>query len=410
MTGSSSMRHVVDFVKAFMREGETKELLKKGLEAALSTLMEVEVSALTGAEHGERSVERVASRNGYRERTLQTGLGSSVLRIPKLRSGCYFPSFLVGYKRSDDALLAAVATCYIEGVSTRNVGPVMQALGVEHMSKSQVSAICAGLDPMVKAFQSRDLGEYPYVWLDARYENVREDGRIHKVAVMVALGVRKDGVREVLGTAVERTEHETYWDRFLQSLVARGLRGVRLVITDAHSGLRRALERALPAARWQRCRVHFMRNLAGMLPKRKQPALLALAKSIFAVDSHAEALKARAEVAELFRRAGQADAARFIEETDEVLTYMEFPPEHWSKLHSTNFVERINRELKRRTRVVSIFPNRASLARLMGALMLEEHEEWLVGRRYISEASMGALYSPLEQLGLDTKPAQEVAA
>ena len=409
MTGSESLRHVVAFVKEFLADGDSKNLLRKGLEAALAGLMEAEVGEQIGAGHGERAPGRAAMRNGYRERQFQTGLGTSTLKIPKLRAGSYFPSFLVSYKRSDDALLAAMATCYLEGVSTRNAAHVARALGVENMGKSQVSAICARLDPMVAAFRERELGEFPYVWLDARYENVREAGHIRKVAVLVALGVRRDGMREVLGVAVERTESEAHWDAFIESLRKRGLRGVKLAVSDAHEGLRRAIEKRLPGAKWQRCRVHFMRNLAQRLPKRKAPALLALAKTIFSAQSYKEAVEQRAEVAEIYEKAGFEDVAEYLTGADEVLTYMEFPAQHWTKLHSTNLVERLNRELKRRTRVVSIFPNRASLVRLAGALLLEEHEEWLVGRRYIAENSMDQLYSPAEQLGLDEPSGRDLS-
>ena len=400
MTSNMSLRHVMTFVKDILGDGDSKDMMRRGLEAMLATLMEVEVTEEIGAEHSQHSTTRTNQRNGYRSRQFQTGLGTSSLRIPKIRKGSYFPSFLAAYKRSDDALLAAVAMCYLQGVSTRNVQQVASALGVEHMKKSQVSAICARLDPMVDAFQNRELGEFPYLILDARYENVRENGHIHKVAVLVALGVRRDGMREVLGLAVERVENEAYWDAFINSLRDRGLKGVKLVVSDAHEGLRRAIEKRLPSAKWQRCRVHFMRNLSQRLPKKKRLAIVALAKTIFAEESLEDAKTQRREVVTIIRNAGYEDAADFLAETNEVLTYMEFPKDHWTKLHSTNLIERLNRELKRRTRVVSIFPNRAALVRLAGALLLEEHEEWLVGRRFIAEHSMATLYSPAEQLGL----------
>jgi putative transposase len=410
MTGSESLRHVVAFVKDSMQDGETINVLRRGLEAALAALMEAEVSEQIGAERGEQSADRTTHRNGYRERQFHTGLGTSELKIPKLRSGTYFPSFLRAYKRSDDALLAALAQCFIGGVSTRNVEQIARALGVDSMSKSQVSEICTRLDPLVKAFRERELGEFPYVWLDARYENVREDGQVRKVAVLVALGARRDGMREVLGVHVERTENEAYWDSFLESLKQRGLHGVKLVVSDAHGGLKGAIAKRLPEARWQRCRVHFMRNVAQRLPKRKAPALLALIKAVFMADSYEDAVAQRREVAAVLSRSGLSDVAEYLETAEETLTYMHFPQEHWPKLHSTNVVERLNRELKRRTRVVSIFPNRASLIRLAGALLLEEHEEWLVGRRYIAETSMAKLYTPLEQLGLEDHSGRELAA
>jgi transposase-like protein len=411
MASTKSLRHVEQFVEAMMSEDTVNSALRKGLEAILSAVMEAEVSEVTGADHGERSGDRATNRNGYRDRGFQTGLGTSTLRVPKVRNGHYTPSFLTAYKRSDDALLAAVAMCYQQGVSTRKVGAVMRELGVESMKKSQVSEIAKRLDKQVGVFRKRDLGEFPYVWMDARYENVREDGGIKKVAVLVAIGVRRDGMREVLGFAVSSVENQAYWDDFISSLLQRGLSGVKLAISDAHEGLRRAIEKRLPSAEWQRCRVHFMRNLGSRISKRHQPACVALAKTIFAQESYDEAIEQRTYVVAALRKAKQSEAAAFLESTDAMLTYMKFPQVHWSKLHSTNVVERQNRELKRRTRVVSIFPNRASLERLAGALLLEEHEEWLVARRYISNTSMDALYTPTEQLGLDAEdPVKYLAA
>ena len=395
----SSLRHAEAFVKQVMEGGEAKSLLRKGLEAMLSTLMEAEVEERTGASFGERTEERRTARNGYRSRTYQTGLGTSELSIPKLRQGTYFPSFLRAYKRSDDALVIALATCYQQGVSTRKVEAVARALGIESLKRQQVSEMAAALDPQVKAFRERRLGEFPYVIVDARYENVREDHRVQKMALLVAIGVRRDGMREVLGLSVQPTENEAYWGDFLQDLLDRGLHGVKLTISDDHAGLRNALAKRLPAARWQRCRVHFMRNLAGRLPKRERPAYLALAQTVFAQDSYDEAVKKRAAVAEAFRQSGRPELGDFLEKAEEVLTYMHFPRDHWTKLHSTNLIQRLNREIKRRTRVVSIFPNRKSLVRLAGALLLEEHEDWLIGRRYISDASMNCLYAPPVALG-----------
>lgn len=410
MTSEKSLRHVNALVEEVLSGGDVNGLLRKALEAVLAAVMEAEVSEQLGAAHGERSEGRQGHRNGYRERTFQTGLGTSTLRVPKVRRGHYSPSFLTAYKRSDDALLAAVATCFHQGVSTRKVEALMRELGVDHMKKSQVSEVVKRLDPQVEAFRKRPLGECPYVFLDARYENVREDNEVHKVAVLVALGVRRDGMREVLGVSVSRTENEAFWDDFLTSLVERGLTGVKLAISDAHQGLRKAIEKRLVAAKWQRCRVHFMRNLATRVSRRHQPACLALAKTIFAQESHEAAVAQREMVAKALRQAKQHAAADFLESSDDMLTYMLFPMDHWTKLHSTNVVERLNRELKRRTRVVSIFPNRKSLIRLAGALLLEEHEEWLVGRRYISERSMDQLYSPAQVLGIEEDPTGYLAA
>jgi transposase-like protein len=360
--------------------------------------MEAEVSEVAGAQYGERSESRLTRRNGYRTRSFQTGLGSSVLEIPRLRQGSYLPSFLRSHQRSDDALVMAVAQCYQQGVSTRNVEAIAQALGVESLKRSTVSRMAQRLDPQVEAFRTRALPECPYVFVDARYEFVREDHRVRKMAVMVAVGVRFDGVREVLGYGVARVENEAFWMDFLSDLRRRGLTGVRLVVSDAHEGLKAAIRKAFPSARWQRCKVHFLRNLAGRIPRKKRPAMVSLAKTIFEQDSPDEARLHRQLVVDIYVKAGLHEAADFLEQSEDVLTYMEMPPEHWSKLHSTNALERLNREIKRRTRVVSIFTDRKALDRLAGALLLEEHEEWMVGRRYIAERSMKLLKSHSEQL------------
>jgi transposase-like protein len=393
-----SLRHVEEFVERATASGMSLEVLREALEAALAALMEAEVSELAGAGYGERSEERVARRNGYRERVFQTGLGTSVLRIPRLRRGSYLPSFLRAHQRSDEALVLALAQCYQQGVSTRRMEAVAQALGVESLSKSTASRMASRLDPMVKAFRERELGEFPYVYVDARYEHVREDHRVRKMAVMVGIGVRWDGMREVLGYEVARVENRVLWEDFLRGLRRRGLRGVKLVVSDAHEGLRQAIGEVFPESDWQRCKVHFLRNLAGYIPRKKRPAMVSLAKTIFAQESLEEAQKHRRLVVSIFRKAGLEKAAEFLEESEGVLTYMQLPEKHWTKVHSTNALERLNRELKRRTRVVSIFPNKASLERLVGALLLEEHEEWMVSRRYISERLMRQLKTPAEQL------------
>jgi putative transposase len=391
MAPEKTLRHVEGLVKDILEAGEAPSVLRRALEAALAAIMEAEVSELAGAQHGERSATRQAHRNGYRERRFDTGLGTSSLEIPRLREGSYMPSFLKSRQRSDDALMLALVQCYQQGVSTRNAEAIAQVLGIETISKSAVSRLPEALDPQVEEFRKRRLPACPYVFVDARYENVREHHRVQKMAVLVALGVSEDGAREVLGFGVAPVENEAYWEDFLLDLRKRGLSGVQLVISDGHEGLKRAIERALPSARWQRCKVHFLRNLGSRVPQKRRPALLALTKTIFEQETLEDALAQRQQVADAFRRTGQADAASFLESADEILTYLSFPAEHRKKIHSTNVVERLNRELKRRTRVVSIFPNRDSVVRLAGALLLEEHDEWTVGRRYISEQSMKLL-------------------
>ncbi len=393
-----SVRQVEELVKQVVEEGAGTEVLRRALEAALAAIMEGEVSELAGAGYGERSEERLTHRNGYRNRRLDTPLGTTELHIPRLRQGSYQPSFLRSRQRSDESLLVALVECFQQGVSTRKAEEVARSLGVDGISKSTVSRMLDVLDPQVEAFRQRALRSCAYVYVDARYENVREDHAIRKMAVLVAVGVREDGTREVLGYWVAPTENEAYWGDFLQDLRRRGLEKVQLVISDAHEGLRKAIQRHLPGARWQRCKVHFLRNVGARLPLKKRPAMLALVKTIFAQDTLAEALHQRQEVVQLFRKAKQHEAADLLEHADDVLTYMNFPRDHWPKLHSTNMLERLNRELKTRTRVVSIFPNRASLIRLAGALLLEENDEWLVGRRYIGEQSMKLLADPKSRL------------
>lgn len=393
-----SLRHVEGFVKDFVEHGELEGLLRRALEASLCAIMEGEVTEQVGAGYGEQSPNRVTSRNGYRDRRYDTPVGTIDLRVPKLRQGSYQPSFLKAHQRSDDALCLALVECFRQGVSTRNAEAIARSLGIESLSKSTVSRMLERLDPMVEEFRHRTLPECAYVYVDARYERVREDHAVRKVAVLIAIGVRVDGAREVLGFDVARVENRAFWSDFLRDLRKRGLEGVKLMISDAHEGLRRAIEDVFPDSQWQRCKVHFLRNLGSRLPKKRRGAIIALTKTIFEQDDIASAREQRREVARVMRKTGLGDAARFLEETDDVLTYLNFPAEHRTKLHSTNAIERVNRELKRRTRVVSIFPNRASLIRLTGALLLEEHEEWLVGRRYISETSMKKLRSLEEEL------------
>jgi len=278
------------------------------------------------------------------------------------------------------------------------VESIAQALGIESLKKSTVSRMAEALEPQVEAFRLRRLPACPYVYVDARYEHVREDHRVQKMAVMIAIGVREDGVREVLGYRVARVENEAFWSDFLLDLRKRGLSGVRLVVSDAHEGLKKAIGNAFPSAIWQRCKVHFLRNLSGRIPRKKRPALVSLAKTIFEQDDAEEARRQRELVVDFYRQAGMHEGADFLADSEDVLRYMDTPPAHWTKLHSTNVLERLNREIKRRTRVVSIFPNRKALDRLVGAMLLEEHEEWMVGRRYISERSMNLLKTDADQL------------
>jgi len=355
-------------------------------------VMEEEVRGLVGAGYKERNPERTTHRNGYRERQWTTRVGDIDLHIPRLRTGSYFPSFLEPRRRAEKALIGVIRDAYVQGVSTRRMERLCRQMGIEHLDKSFVSRLTQGLESEVAAFKSRRLeGEYPYLFVDARYEKVRREGRVMSLAVMVAVGVRSDGHREIVGFEVGLGEKLVLWRDFLESLCARGLRGVQLLVSDAHKGLRQAIQACFSGASWQRCRVHFMRAMLAHVSRRYQPMVAALLKTIFAQPTLEEARKQLRRVAETLRPKFTAVSELVEAAQDEVLTYMTFPPEHWSKLHSTNMLERLMRTIKARTRVVGIFPDEGSLERLVGAILIEENEEWMEARRYISEGSMAKL-------------------
>ena len=383
--------------------GGEDDLLRRAVTWLVQQLMEAEVSAQIGAGPYERSAERSTHRNGHRTRPWDTRLGTLDLQLPKLRTGSYFPTFLEPRRRAEQALVAVVAEAYVHGVSTRKVEALMQSLGITAISKSEVSRLCAVLDTQVEAFRQRHLeAEYPYVWLDARYEHVREDGQVQSMAVVIAYGVRADGVRAVLGMDVTSGEHVVFWRAFLQSLVARGLRGVRLVVSDAHPGLKQAIREVFLGAAWQRCRVHFMRNLLVHVPKHAQAMVAATVRTIFAQPDRAAAHAQLSTVIEALEERFPKVVESLIAAEDEVLAFYDFPAEHRRQLASTNPLERLNKELKRRSAVVGIFPNRAAVIRLLGAVLAEQHDEWLVGRHYFSEASMRQLLGPADE----AEPAQ----
>ena len=374
-------------------QGEPEaDALREGLRWLAQKLMELEVSELVGAERYERTETRKTYRNGYRVRPWETRLGSIELKIPKLRKGSYFPSLLERRRRAEKALVAVIQEAYVHGVSTRKVDELVRALGLDGVSKSEVSRLCAELDERMERFRNRPLeGEYPYLWLDAKAIKVRQDGRVVNMAAVVAVGVKASGEREVLGFDVGAAETYEFWQAFLRSLVARGLRGVRLAISDAHEGLKRAIAEVLTGASWQRCRVHFMRNLLARVPKHAQPAVAAQVRSIFAQPDAVTARQRLQQVAdELGSRYPQV-AAFLRDAEDDVLAYMAFPAEHWRRIHSTNVLERLNRELARRCDVVGIFPNVAAALRLLGAVLEEQHDEWIASRKYFSPESMAKL-------------------
>ena len=381
------------------------DVLRESLAWFVSELMEAEVTAQIGAGLHERSPERTAHRNGYRERVWATRAGEIELAIPRLRAGSYFPSFLEPRSRSEQALVAVIQEAYINGVSTRKVERLVTQLGLAGMSRSAVSRLCAGLDEQVKLFRERPLeGRYPYLWLDAKVERVREPGGVRHKALVIAYGVHETGRREVIGIDVGEAETEAFWREFLRSLRSRGLAGVALCVSDAHEGLSAAIAKVLGCP-WQRCTVHFLRDMLGHCGKAQQPIVATAIRQIFASESAAEARERLADVAAALQGSAPKVARLLSEAEEELLAFMAFPAEHWSKLRSTNPLERVNREIGRRSDVVGIYPNDAALIRLAGALLIEQNDEWLVGRRYLSFESLQPLLAQR-----DTETAREVAA
>lgn len=383
-------RMTVDEVVSYFLEGDGVDVLRDSLRWVCQQLMEAEVSELIGAEHGERNPERLTHRNGYRPRAWQTRAGEIELAIPKLRRGSYFPSFLEPRKRSEQALVSVVQEAYVAGVSTRKVDQVVESLGLR-ISKSEVSRICQGLDEQVEAFRCRPLeGRYPYLWLDAKIERVRDGGRIVRKALVLAYGVHESGYREVIALDVGEAETEAFWRAFLRDLVERGLTGVQLVVSDAHPGLKKAIGQVLGSP-WQRCTVHFLREALGHVRKDQQGMVAALLRPIFNADSSEQAHQLVGDALERLRTPLPKVAQLLEEAEDDLLAFYPFPADHWSKLRSTNPLERVNREIGRRTDVVGIFPNDKSLLRLAASVVIEQNDEWLVGRRYLSLDSLAVL-------------------
>ncbi|RRQ24590.1 IS256 family transposase [Guyparkeria sp. SCN-R1] len=367
----------------------SSDFLRDTLTFLLQELMEQEVNGRCGAERHARTDERITHRNGYRDRPLETRLGRVDLKVPKLREGSYFPGFLEPRRMSEKALTAVVQEAYVKGISTRKVDDLVQSMGMSGISKSQVSRLCAEIDERVDAFLNRPLeGRWPYLWLDATYIKSREHGTVTSQAVVVATAVNQDGYREVLGLSVGPAETEAFWTDFLRSLVARGLAGTRLVVSDAHEGLKKAIATVLTGAGWQRCRVHFMRNVASAVPKKHQPAVIAAVRTALNQPDQREASRQWREVADGLRGRFPKAAACLDNAEEDVLAYMAFPKAHWPKLSSTNGLERLNKEIKRRSNVVGIFPNNPSVIRLVGAVLLEQSDEWQVSRRYMSLESL----------------------
>jgi transposase-like protein len=372
------------------------DVLREGVRVLAQALMEAEVSSRIGGERYERTEERTAYRNGYRTRTWDTRVGTLELAIPKVQPGSYFPSLLEPRRRGERALVAVVQEAYVHGVSTRKVDDLMRALGLEGISKSEVSRVCSALDAEVEAFRTRPItGEHPYIWLDATYHKVRQDGRVISMATVVAIGVTADGERQILGVDAGPSEDAAFWTAFLRDLKRRGLSGVRLVISDAHAGIKQAIATVLTGTTWQRCRVHFMRNLLAVVPKGAREAVAAVVRTIFAQPDHTSALTQLRRVVDGLRPRFPEAAARLEEAAEDVLAYLHFPAAHRRQLHSTNPLERLNKEIKRRTHVVGIFPTRSALLRLVGAVLAEQDDEWaVVDRRYFSAESMRQLLQP----------------
>ena len=375
-------------LQALLEKTTDGDFLREMISFTAQRLMELEVETLTGAALGARTPDRVNHRNGYRDRDWETRAGSVELRIPKLRKGGYFPAFLEPRRMAEKALTAVIQEAYIQGVSTRSVDDLVQAMGMSGISKSQVSRLCGEIDEKVQTFLTRPLeGDWPYVWLDATYVKVRQTGRIVPVAVTIAIGVNNDGRREILGMDIGPSEAETFWTEFLRKLARRGLRGVKLVISDAHEGLKAAITRVLSAT-WQRCRVHFMRSLLAYVPKSQQSVVSAAVRQVFVQPDRKAAGEAWRHVADQLRPRFPKVAALLDDAEHDVLAYMDYPEPHRSKLHSTNPIERLNKEVKRRTNVIGIFPNEASVRRLVGAVLLEQNDDWQLQHRYLTLETM----------------------
>jgi transposase-like protein len=391
---------LAELVRKAEADGDV-DFLREGVRVLSQALMELEVAQHLGAERYERTAERSGQRNGYRERTWDTRVGSLELKVPRVRDGSYFPSLLEPRKRAERALVAVVREAYVQGVSTRRVDDLVKALGLDGISKSQVSRLCEELDEEVERFRTRKLdGPYPYCWLDATFVKARQDHRVVSVAVVIAIGVNAEGQREVLGLDVGPSEDGAFWLSFLRSLVARGLSGVKLVTSDAHQGLKGAIAAVLQGAAWQRCRTHFMRSALALVPKSAQQMVAATIRTVFVQPDPQSAREQWRRVADSFRERYPKLAYLLDEAEPDVLAYLAFPPEHWRQAWSNNPLERLNREVKRRTDVVGIFPTEPAIVRLVGAVLAEQHDEWAVARRYFSAESLAKLTDSEEVMPL----------
>ena len=372
-------------------KGADVDVLRQMVQFMAQRLMEIDVEARCGAGYDEKSAARLNSRNGYRDRTWDTRAGTVELKIPKLRQGSYFPEFLEPRRTAEKALTAVIQEAYVQGISTRSVDDLVKALGMSGVSKSQVSRLCGELDEQVGAFLNRQIeGDWPYLWIDATYVKTREAGRIVSVAVIIAVGVNTEGQREVLGMKVGASEAEPFWTEFLRSLNRRGLRGVKLVISDSHEGIKAAVSKVLKAT-WQRCRVHFMRNALAHAGKTQRRMVAAAIGTVFVQDTAEAARTQWRTVADQLRERFPKLGALMDEAEHDVLAFMTFPKAHWTQIYSTNPLERLNADIKRRTNVVGIFPNDGAITRLVGAMMLEQNDEWSLNRRYMQLEGLQSL-------------------
>jgi transposase-like protein len=386
----------------------TRAMLKTFVDA----LMSAEATAMCGAGFGERSDERVNWRNGYRDRDWDTRTGTVELAIPKLRQGSYFPDWLlVPRRRAEQALVAVICQAYVEGVSTRRLDDLVKAMGIEGISRSQVSRMAVELDAKVAEFRHRPLeGDYRYLWIDALTQKVREGGRVVNVSVVIATAVNSEGRREIIGFDIFTAETTDAWTEFLRSLVERGLSGVELVISDAHGGIKAAIAAVLGGASWQRCRTHFMANLASRVAKGDWPMIATLVRSIFEQPDRDATWDQLGVVVDKLTEAGFVDQAVFVlDAADDILAFSAFPVEHWPKIRSNNPQERLNKEIRRRTDVVGIFPNRPAVVRLVGALLAEQSDEWAITKRYMGSESLKTARID-SRSDHDPRPAMAVAA
>jgi putative transposase len=369
--------------------GEHGDFVRDAVALVAHELMDAEITEQIGAGHGEPSAERVTYRNGYRPRAWETRVGEIELLIPRKRQGpAYFPSFLEPRRRAEQAIVAVVLEAYVNGVSTRKVDRLVEQLGVEGMTKDRVSALCRGLDEQVEIFRTRPLdGDYPYLWLDAKHVKVRDHGRVVSKALVIAYAVHESGVREVLGLDVGEVESGGFWVEFLRSLRSRGLAGVRLCVSDDHQGLKAAIARVLGCP-WQRCTVHFVRDMHAHCRPSQRGLVSAALREVFNAENREQARERVGEVITRLQTVAPKVAELLEDAEEDLIAFYSFPAPHWTKLRSTNPLERVNREIGRRTDVVGIFPNDTSVIRLAGALLIEQTDEWLVGRRYLSAESL----------------------